>query len=87
MAKIPNKLVIFGAVAAAALVVPGMLSPFMLQEAQAEHRETHQDRQTVTQFARDNVVNVQAGVNAKVDADVENNNVCVVVVASCEQDQ
>jgi hypothetical protein len=87
MVKVPNKLVIFGAVAAAALLVPGMLSPFMLQEAQAEHRETHQDRFEATNQARDSLVNVQAAVNAKVDADVENNNVCVVVIGGCEGNQ
>lgn len=71
MINIPNKLVIFGAVAAAALVVPGFLGPLMLQEAQADHQ-----RNEATQFAR-GVVALNANVQANVD--VENNNVCVVV--------
>jgi hypothetical protein len=35
MINIPNKLIIFGAIAAAALVIPGTLGPLMFQDAQA----------------------------------------------------
>ena len=75
MIKIPNKLVIFGAVAAAALVVPGVLGPLAFQEAEAARDQ----RNEATQTARENLVNVQAQVQANVDADVRNNNVCVIV--------
>ena len=71
MAKIQNKLVIFGAIAAAALVIPGLLGPLGFQQADAA-RDTRQD---ATAFAR-GVVAVAANVQA--DVDVDNNNVCVI---------
>ena len=71
MAKIQNKLVIFGAIAAAALVIPGLLGPLGFQQADAA-RDTRQD---ATALAR-GVVAVAANVQA--DVDVDNNNVCVI---------
>ena len=68
MAKIPNKLVLFGAIAAAALVVPGVLGPLMFQEAEATHRQGHSDNsQNAVNRAGDTLVNVQANVQANVN--------------------
>jgi hypothetical protein len=77
MIKIPNKFVIFGAVAAAALVVPGVLGPLMFQEAHAAHREGHERvgaEQSIGQAIGAGVVNAQVGVQV--------GNVCVQALAS-----
>jgi hypothetical protein len=65
MANIPNKLVIFGAVAAAALVVPGLVGPLLFDEAYAATEKEQSNR--AVQTARDNVVNAQIAVGANVD--------------------
>jgi hypothetical protein len=75
--NIPNKLVLFGAVAAAALVIPGTLGPLVFQEAEARHegdRHTEQSQNAVNR-AGDTLLNVQANVQAQV-TDVT---VCLVV--------
>lgn len=72
MIKIPNKVVILGAIAAATLVIPGILGPLGLQQAEAARDQ----RNEATQFAR-GVVAANANVQANVD--VDNVNVCVVV--------
>jgi hypothetical protein len=74
MANIPNKLVIFGAVAAAALVVPGLVGPLLFDEAYAATEKEQSNR--AVQTARDNVVNAQIAVGANVD--VQDVNVCVI---------
>lgn len=66
MVKIPNKLIIFGALAAAALAVPGVLGPLMLEEAYADQRATCKQRENV----------VAACVQAQVD------DVCVGILAT-----
>jgi hypothetical protein len=71
MAKIFSPLVIVGALAAAALVIPAMLGPAVFQQAEAA-RDTRQD---ATAFARGVVA---AAANVQADVDVDNNNVCVV---------
>jgi hypothetical protein len=73
MANIPNKLVIFGAIAAAALAVPGLVGPLMFDEAYATHNEQSNN---ANQRADDNVLNVQAIVQA--NADVRDVTVCVI---------
>ena len=73
MAKIQNKFVIFGAIAAAALAVPGVLGPLTFEEAYATHNE---QSNRASQEARNNVLNVQAIVQANVD--VRDVNVCVI---------
>jgi hypothetical protein len=73
MTKLPNKLVIFGAVAVAALVVPGLVGPLMFDEAYAATEKEQSNR--ASQTADDTLVNVQAAVQANID-DV---NVCVIV--------
>jgi hypothetical protein len=73
MIKIPNKLVIFGAVAAAALVVPAMLGPLALPQAYADH--TNQSNRAINEQT-DNVLAVGANVQANVD--VDDVNVCVI---------
>ncbi|MDQ3968222.1 MAG: hypothetical protein M3275_07495 [Thermoproteota archaeon] len=79
MAYIPNKLVIFGAVAAAALVVPGILGPLMFQEAEATHRQGHSDNsQNAVNRAGDNLLNVQA--NAQV---IVNDVTACIIVEDC----
>jgi hypothetical protein len=76
MIKIPNKLVIFGAVAAAALVVPGIIGPLVSNEAYAEARASNR--------AGDALVNLQ--VAAAVEAtDVLNDNqvTACIIVSEC----
>ena len=71
---------IFGAIAAAALVVPSVLGGF--QAAYADHRATHIDQSAQAFNQAENAL-VQAAVaaNAAVDVDVRNNEVraCVIV--------
>jgi hypothetical protein len=74
MTKLPNKLVIFGAVAVAALVVPGLVGPLLFDEAYAATEKEQSNR--AVQTARDNVVNAQIAVGANVD--VQDVNVCVI---------
>lgn len=76
MTKISNKLVIFGAVAVAALVVPGLAGPLMFDEAYATHNEQSNN---ANQQAKNNLVNVQAAVQANLD-DLQ---VCVITADSC----
>lgn len=78
--KIPNNFVIFGAIAAAALVIPGTLGPLLFQEAQAD-LDLAQDR--VEQTAEGVVA---ANVNAQVGVEVSDNQVAVCVVAECVQE-
>ncbi len=81
MAKIPNKFVLFGAVAIAALAVPGLLGPMAAQHAYAEHQTAAHQSNEATQTAEKNLVNVQAAVQANADVDV--NDVTVCVLAEC----
>ena len=76
MTKIQNKLVIFGAIAAAALAVPGVLGPLMFEEANAQ--ATQRGVQQATGVAAINV-------GAQVNANVEENEVAVcAVIAECD---
>jgi hypothetical protein len=76
MVKVPNKLVIFGAVAAAALAIPGLLGPLMFQEASAQ--ATQRGIQQATGVAAINV-------GVQVNANVEDNEVAVcAVIAECD---
>ena len=78
MAKIQNKFVIFGAIAAAALAVPGLLGPLMFQEAEAARDQ----RNTAIQNAA-GLVALNANVQANVD--VSKNAVAVCVITEdCE---
>jgi hypothetical protein len=78
MRKISNKLVIFGAVAAAALAVPGVLGPLMFEDAYAAQDQ----RQGGLQNAA-GVVAANVGVQAQVG--LENNDIanCLVVTGDC----
>lgn len=78
MTKIPNKLVLFGAVAAAALVVPGLLGPLMFEDAYAQ-RDREQSARAF-QNAQ-GLVNAQVAVPANVDVDVEDVAVVACVIA------
>jgi|SRR5215211_519678 len=78
MTKIPSTFVIVGAVAAAALVVPGVLGPLMFDEAYAQASDTEQSNRAI-QNARDTLVNVQANVQANADVDVNDVTACVIV--------
>jgi hypothetical protein len=73
MVNLPKKFVIFGAVAVAALVVPGLAGPLMFEEAYAV--SNREQSQNANQNADDNVLNVQAVVQAN----VQDVNVCVIV--------
>jgi hypothetical protein len=75
MEKIPNKLLILGAVAAAALVVPGVLGPLVLEEAYAQTARA-------SNRATDNVVNVQAAVAVQ-DALNENDVTVCIIADTC----
>ena len=84
MTKIPNKFVLFGAIAAAALVVPTVLGSLVLQEAAAAPNQNNKGTQT----AQDNVVNAQVGVqaNANIPVRVDDNQIAVCVIAEdCSQ--
>lgn len=76
MEKIPNKLVIFGAVAAAALVVPGVLGPLMFQQAEAQ--QLNRGQQTAQGAIAANV-----GVQANVDVSENQLAVCIIT-ETCE---
>jgi hypothetical protein len=85
MIKIPNKLVIFGAVAAAALAVPGVLGPLMFEEAYAHHRDVHQE---VGPQNAVGVVAANVGANVNADVNVEDNEVAAcVIVGECDIEQ
>jgi hypothetical protein len=77
MTKIPNKLVIFGAVAAAALAVPGVLGPLMFEEAYATTRGERNQGAAAFQNA-EGLINAQVAVPANVNVDDVN-----VAVAAC----
>ena len=89
MIKIPNKLVIFGAVAAAALAVPGVLGPLMFEEAYADHRGRDVNQETGPQFATGVVaLNAAANANDVVDVKVQDNEVAAcVIVGDCDVNQ
>jgi hypothetical protein len=79
MAYIPNKLVLFGAIAAAALVVPATLGPLMFQDAEAAKDTRVVGGDQSTQAAdQEGVVNAQVGVNAN----VQTGDICVQALAS-----
>ena len=72
MKTVSNKFLIVGAVAAAALVVPGLVGPLMFGEAYAIGDKSQSNH--ASQQAQDNVVNVQAAV----EANINDLNVCVL---------
>lgn len=85
MVKIPNTLVILGAVAAAVLVVPGVLGPLMFEEAYAHHRDVHQE---VGPQRAVGVVAANVGANVNADVNVEDNEVAAcVIVGECDIEQ
>ncbi len=85
MTKISSKFVLFGAVAAAVLVIPAMLGPIMLQEAQAARQD--QAIESVQQHAR-GAIAANVNVGANVAANVEDNNVAAcVLVGTCNPNQ
>jgi hypothetical protein len=76
MKTVSNKFLIAGAVAAAALVIPGVLGPLAFQEAEASIvRGAPQSNNAASQ---EGVVNAQIGVNAN----VQTGDVCVQALAS-----
>jgi hypothetical protein len=77
MVKIPNKLVIFGAVAAAALIIPGTLGPLALPEAYADHNQSNRAVQNAAAGV------LAANVNVQANADVSDVNICVIA-RTCE---
>ena len=78
MAYIPNKLVLFGAIAAAALVVPETLGPLMFQDAEAAKTRVVGGDQSNQAADQEGVVNAQVGVNAN----VQTGDICVQALAS-----
>jgi hypothetical protein len=80
MTKLPNKLVIFGAVAAAALAVPGVLGPLMFEDAYATHRSRAELSNDQTNQAENVLAQANVGVNANVDV---NDVTACVIVGTC----
>jgi hypothetical protein len=72
MVKRPNKLLLLGVVAAAALVVPGVLGPLALQEAYADHNQSNRAVQNAAAGV------LAANVNVQANADVSDVNICVI---------
>ncbi len=72
MTRISSKFVILGAIAAAALVIPGMLGPLGFQEAQAAKDQSNNAINTATAGV------LAANVNVQANADVSDVNVCVI---------
>jgi hypothetical protein len=81
MAYIPNKFVIFGAVAVAALAVPGLAGPLMFDEAYASHTDQSNE---ANQKAKGNVINAQLAIQANVD---DTDVAACIVVATCNPQQ
>jgi hypothetical protein len=81
MSKLQNKLAVFGAIAAAALAVPGVLGPLMFEEAYAQRNEQSAN---ALQNVRGLIV-VQAAVPANVNVqDVDVDVVaCVIAEGPC----
>jgi hypothetical protein len=87
MAKVPKKLLIFGAVFAAALVIPGVLGPLGFQQAEAA-RDQSQAIDRVEQNAAAGVAAVNANVAANVGVNVEDNEVAAcAIIAECDIEQ
>jgi hypothetical protein len=86
MIKIPNKLVIFGAVAAAALAVPGVLGPLMFEEAHAARDNNNEQSAEALNRAGDSLVNVQAAVGANVNAQDVSVTACILASGPCTSD-
>lgn len=85
MEKISNKLLLFGAVTAAALVVPGVLGSLVFQEAQAQSGVEQAIDQVGTATG---AIAVNANVGANVGVNVEDNEVAAcVIVGECDVDQ
>jgi hypothetical protein len=77
MTKLQNRFVIFGAIAAAALVVPGVLGPLMFEEAYAQSSTREQSARAVQNAA--GVVVAQVAVPANVNVEVTDVNACIIV--------
>lgn len=85
--KIPNNFVIFGAIAAAALVVPGVVGALTFQEAYATHNDRHLSQAIgeVEQRARGGLAAVNANVQANVGVNVEDTQIAAcVIVSECD---
>ena len=72
-----NKFVLFGAIAAAALVVPGVLGPLMFEDAYAQASNREQSARAI-QNAQ-GVVVAQVAVPANVNVEVTDVNACIIV--------
>jgi hypothetical protein len=83
MVKTPNKFVLFGAVAAAALAVPGLLGPLMFEEAYAARENKNEQSARSFNQAGDSLVNVQANVPANVNVQDVDVTACVLVSGPC----
>jgi hypothetical protein len=77
MAKVPQKLVTIGAVAAVAVFMTGIVSTLGLQDAYADHNRVVGGDQSNKAASQDGVVNAQVGVNANVQV----GKVCVQALA------
>ena len=82
MINIPNKFVIFGAVAVAALAVPGLVGPLMFDEAYAADDQSN----NAIQKAKGNVINAQVALGANVAVEDTNVAACIVV-STCNPQQ
>ena len=76
-----NRLVVFGAIAAAALVIPGVFGPLMFDEAYAQQRNEQSSR--AIQNA-EGVIVAQVAVPANVNVQVNDVTACILVEGDCE---
>jgi broad specificity polyphosphatase/5'/3'-nucleotidase SurE len=74
-----NKFVLFGAIAAAALVIPSVASSLMLEEAYAQRAGDVEQSANAIQRSGDNLVNAQVAVPANVNVQVTDVNACIIV--------
>ncbi len=78
-----NKFALFGAIAAAALVLPSVASSLMFEEAYAQRpdnapRDVEQSASAI-QRSGDNLINAQVAVPANVNVQVTDVNACIIV--------
>ena len=76
-----NKLMLFGAMAAAALVVPGVLGPLMFDEAYAQQQRNEQSARAIQNA--EGVIVAQVAVPANVNVQANDVTACIIV-EDCE---
>lgn len=83
MTKLPNRFVMLGAIAAAALAVPGLLGPLTFEQAYAQSNE---QSARALQVAQGGLVNANVAVPANVNVQDVNVAVVACVIAEVAED-